>query len=123
LASDFYAACAPTALAEYGCGQGCDPSACNGADAANGKILPVRTSPACCVADACGEACAIADLSGNVAEWTGACKPVTPDGDCVLRGGDFESTSGELLCRTVSDRLPRREKYTTVGFRCCAPAR
>jgi formylglycine-generating enzyme required for sulfatase activity len=118
--SDFYAACAPTANAFYGCGEGCDPSACNGVDAANGKILPVRTSPACCVADACGVACAIADLSGNVGEWTAACKPLTPDGNCLVRGGNFQSNAAELLCDAITNVLPRRRKYATVGFRCCA---
>ena len=122
LNSDFYAACAPAANAVYGCGEDCAPSACNGADSANRRILPVGASPSCCVPDACGAECAIADLSGNVAEWTAACKPLTADGNCVVRGGDFESNAAELECRTITNALARRSRYSTVGFRCCAPA-
>jgi formylglycine-generating enzyme required for sulfatase activity len=56
-------------------------------------------------------------MSGNVAEWEDSC---SAGGDCLVRGGSFDSAnSASLLACTGAELLPRTTHREDVGFRCC----
>ncbi len=117
--SDWFQACSegdPARL--YGCGSRCSAATCNGSASQSGSIAPVGTLSGCAVASAGGGE-SIHDLSGNVSEWTRSCKPATAAGECVTRGGSYDSPDSALECATTAP-LPRARALPTVGFRCCA---
>jgi formylglycine-generating enzyme required for sulfatase activity len=118
--SDWYRACTAgndANLYSYACGGPCDPAKCNGSSSHNNAILPVGQMPECKVPTRTGSA-EIADLSGNVAEWTNFCSPTTSDGDCQTRGGSYASDDSALECGRAS-LIPRNSTLATLGFRCC----
>ena len=78
-------------------------------------VLPVGAKAACIVGPA---ACPIADLSGNVEEWTGACDVNQANGDCIVRGGYFDSPATDLSCDHPKLYM-RRQINVSLGFRCC----
>jgi len=61
---------------------------------------------------------AVADLSGNVAEWT-----ASDFGDNLssktLKGGAYDQSGPAVRCSARMKGLPT-ERKPTVGFRCCA---
>jgi len=61
----------------------------------------------------------IYDLSGNVAEWTGACTAAGLQArSCVVRGGSWDSVTAEVEC-SAGTKLAQRALLPSVGFRCC----
>ncbi|MEB2325076.1 MAG: SUMF1/EgtB/PvdO family nonheme iron enzyme [Sorangiineae bacterium] len=117
--SDFVQACTagkPQNL--YGC-SGTSPSVCNGASSGNKDLLPVAASTGCSVTGA-ESSSSISDLSGNAAEWTNFCSPNTPKGNCLTRGGSYNSGDSQLQC-VAGVSIPRTATQRTQGFRCCAP--
>lgn len=54
------------------------------------------------------------DMSGNLAEWTGA-----SDAQAVVRGGTWENQAAFVRCESILRLSPGRE-YKYLGFRCCA---
>jgi sulfatase modifying factor 1 len=116
--SDFVQACtAGNASNQYGCA--CStPTVCNGSSSGNAKLLPVGTSTGCSVKGV-EPTPAIADLSGNAAEWTGWCSPTTASGNCLSRGGSFASSDSQIAC-SVGVPIVRTATLPTQGFRCCA---
>jgi sulfatase modifying factor 1 len=112
--SAFYVAC-KLGGSSYGCSDACRASDCNGRDAMVGHADPPGKKNQCIVGE---PGCAIADLSGNVEEWTAGEDRGTPDGNCVVRGGSFDSSAEELKC-TATKQIPRRAMSVALGFRCC----
>lgn len=118
--SDFFAACTLDSTASatpvYSCGSGCRVEDCNGKDSTSvPRVLPVGSQNACHVGP---DACSIADLSGNVEEWTGGCVTNDSSGNCVVRGGYFDSSAMDLECSS-SKAVQRTKSFVTLGFRCC----
>ena len=118
--SDFFAACALDSIASaphvYGCGADCSAKDCNGEDSSPvPSVLPVGSQLACRVGP---RDCPISDLSGNVEEWTGGCETNEPKGNCVVRGGSFDSLAMDLECGSKKLAM-RTTTLPTLGFRCC----
>ncbi len=63
---------------------------------------------------------ALRDMSGNVAEWTDACHPVSPMDECAVRGGDFGASEDALSCVPSNPEYFSRDAVADfIGFRCC----
>ena len=65
----------------------------------------------------------IADLAGNVWEWTSSSYCPYPQTECVstdrvTRGGGWCSKSSVLVRTTVRDHRPPTERTPNIGFRC-----
>lgn len=103
----------------YGCGAGCQTSACNGEDP-SGDAVDVGTTSQC-FERANDGATKLWDLSGNVSEWTAGCKDTSATSNCAVRGGSFASSAAQLAC-TGLQTTPRTATQPTIGFRCCAAA-
>ncbi len=59
-------------------------------------------------------------MSGNAAEWAGACDGVGADATCNVSGGSYKSGANYLEC-WPAHAIPKRAFVTDdVGFRCCA---
>lgn len=120
--SEWFAACSSGGAHEYTYGDELDTQTCRGADAETHETwgyvdvgsLSECHSPA-------AEYAEVFDLSGNAAEWDGACEGDDPDAGCRIRGGSFEHNTIGLRC-AMGERLawPRMRKVVSVGFRCCA---
>lgn len=112
--SQWYAACSKGGTQSMPYGSFYVPSNCNGY--AYGAGAPVAVSSAVgCVGGYPG----IHDMSGNVAEWEESCLSASPSSSCRLRGGQWNSTGGDLSCG-VNSTNARNDSAGTVGFRCCA---
>jgi len=60
----------------------------------------------------------VADLSGNVAEWTSS--PFQPgSAQKVVKGGFWEQSAGQVSCRARDYFLPGQGGAGHIGFRCC----
>ncbi|MBF5044491.1 formylglycine-generating enzyme family protein [Aggregicoccus sp. 17bor-14] len=106
-------ACKGPSGQRYPYGNAFDSEACNTEDA---KGQP-RTVAAAGRAARCRSGYGVADLSGNVAEWT-----ATPLGaDRVVKGGTFDRAEAAARCAARKNGAPAA-RSATVGFRCCADA-
>lgn len=91
---------------------------CNDGEYAR-ALQPVRASPDCFVQS--NDSIPVFDLSGNAAEWVAWCPLDTQLGQCVSRGGSYDSASDEgMKCASVGSKLSRTATLPTLGFRCCA---
>lgn len=62
----------------------------------------------------------VADLSGNVAEWTLPCEGSGPRASCYARGGSFiDPTIASARC-TSHLALDAETRAPYLGFRCCS---
>lgn len=78
------------------------------------QTTPVGALPGCADVEGRG----VTDMSGNVAEWTGACDGNTGAGDfCRTAGGSF--LTNDPRC-SASEELARKTHRPMIGFRCCA---
>ncbi|HMJ15810.1 MAG TPA: SUMF1/EgtB/PvdO family nonheme iron enzyme [Polyangiaceae bacterium] len=119
--NDWYAACANGARRTvYPYGSLYDGAICNGtengnAGCANGNCTTLRAD----ALPSCRNDSGVLDLSGNVSEWTEACREATGETDeCRVRGGSFQSDSAGLECGSARS-YPRGTRSAAVGFRCC----
>ncbi|MEO7330148.1 MAG: formylglycine-generating enzyme family protein [Minicystis sp.] len=69
---------------------------------------PVRAFPAGTTAEG------IADLSGNVGEWTTGANP----GSVEVHGGSWRDAVPELMEASCDVLLPAKTHWDTIGFRC-----
>ncbi|WP_225410949.1 protein kinase domain-containing protein [Stigmatella hybrida] len=65
----------------------------------------------------CRSSYGVADLSGNVAEWTAT--PYAGGADMTQKGGAFNRSAFAVRCSARLNGLPSA-RSGTVGFRCCA---
>ncbi|XXF76382.1 SUMF1/EgtB/PvdO family nonheme iron enzyme [Myxococcaceae bacterium GXIMD 01537] len=65
----------------------------------------------------CRSGYGVADLSGNVAEWTAT--PYTQNSDMTQKGGAFDRPDYAARCSARKNGAPA-DRSATVGFRCCA---
>jgi eukaryotic-like serine/threonine-protein kinase len=65
----------------------------------------------------CRSSYGVADLSGNVAEWTAT--PYAGGADMTQKGGAFNRSAFAVRCSARLNALPSA-RSGTVGFRCCA---
>lgn len=80
------------------------------------RTTPAGALPGCSDAEGRG----ITDMSGNAAEWTGACDGNIGEGDtCRTAGGSF--LTNDPKC-SATEELARGSHRSMIGFRCCADA-
>lgn len=107
-------ACKGPGSARFPYGNDFDPSRCN-TDDADGKDRALAEAGRF---EVCRSAYQVADLSGNVAEWTAS----QFSGDSLNRtqkGGAFDRPGYAVRCSARISGDPNK-KEPTVGFRCCA---
>jgi formylglycine-generating enzyme required for sulfatase activity len=66
----------------------------------------------------CTTSAGIADLSGNVAEWT-ASSVRTGAPQKVVRGGSWQQSGSQVSCQARDYFLPGQGGASHIGFRCC----
>ena len=126
--SEWYAACVGPAARAYPYGDVYDATSCF-VDPTVQEPLDVASKPAC-HGPAGTPYAALYDLSGNVAEWTDACRPYAGDGrgetnSCEARGGwwkDDRFGGRAQACAAATDTKlvwPRARNDNHIGFRCC----
>lgn len=122
--SEWYSACVGPRATAYPYGATFDGSACFTRDDTVTAPVDVASQPACHGPAGTANA-AIYDLSGNVAEWTQACR-AGGDGrttSCEARGGWWKDTRpGSQACAVdplVKIVWPRGRSDNHIGFRCC----
>jgi len=124
-AAQWQRACAGDASQAYPYGVAYAAQTCNGVDydtdalAAGNQdaALPAGTLAQC---QRAWGAASVADMSGNVWEWTSDDISRARDGSVRgLRGGSFGNVSGGLTCQFVN-ATPSNAHRDNVGFRCCS---
>ncbi|MBI4508230.1 MAG: SUMF1/EgtB/PvdO family nonheme iron enzyme [Deltaproteobacteria bacterium] len=112
----------PPADNEYPYGDAYQPLWCNGSDydpltstfENEDWAIATGSLPACTSTDG------VADLSGNMKEWTD--DPRCAGGGAVytLRGGSFDNHAGGLTCDFEFSVADKDLTLSNIGFRCCA---
>lgn len=133
-ASQWHHACTNNGKTSHPYGNTFDPNRCNGAafDAGVPKFIPsgsiygdAGSLPVKTATDCRGSAPpfdGVYDLVGNVSEWEDDCSGTTgPDDSCRIRGGGWANSDTSKLSCGAGPLVPRREEYSDVGIRCCAP--
>jgi formylglycine-generating enzyme required for sulfatase activity len=113
-ASDqWFAACSGAGKKPYPYGPAYDKAACVGEAALGLQAAGTRAS---CVGGFSG----LFDMSGNAWEWEDSCDDA---GNCVNRGGAFQSSETALACAYAgtSYARPRTDRIGDTAFRCCSP--
>jgi hypothetical protein len=116
-ADEWFEACSGAVLA-YPYGPAYNATACNGHDRDPAQDAVVATgSLATCDSVTYG----IADLSGNLREWTNDVMGYTNAGKAIytLRGGSYMDYSGGLGCGFEMSGFVEDVFAPNVGFRCC----
>jgi formylglycine-generating enzyme len=90
--------------------------ACNDANSGIATTVPVGSLGSCAATTA---SAVVYDLSGNVAEWSGGPKAVTPD-PLNIRGGSYLDAPASLTCEAETN-ADQSKALPTLGFRCCTP--
>ena len=117
--NDWYAACSDGGERVYPYGDVYDATLCESDD------NPASSCPDCTPSEvtahpSCVAASGARNLSGNAAEWTGACRDATGANDsCRANGGSFRSPYAMNLTCESFDGYPRDTRADNVGFRCC----
>jgi formylglycine-generating enzyme required for sulfatase activity len=115
--NEWYRACTNAGTSTYPYGQLYNADACNTVDAGFEQMTLVGSLAACE-----GGLTGLFDMSGNVWEWTNACKfdAMMPSNlqECRRRGGSYFSDGPTSRCGIDSVR-PRDLRNNNVGFRCC----
>jgi formylglycine-generating enzyme required for sulfatase activity len=133
--SEWYIACSAQDQSAYPYGNGFLPQKCNGEgygyDVDGGPLSLPHALPETgqsadlkeTAADCQGGAPNLRQMSGNVAEWEDSCdasNDLGGEGDhCLLRGGSYNSSAAELLCKANDLTHNRGYSADDVGFRCC----
>lgn len=122
--SEWFAACTSGGRYEYTYGNDIDRARCRGGDAEDFMqwgLVDVGSLSGC---ESTDEAYGgVHDLSGNAAEWDGACENDDVDAPCRIRGGSYEHQHHGLRCAMGRNLgWPRGRQHPAVGFRCCAAA-
>lgn len=112
--SEWYVACSRNGLRRYPYGETFVADACN--DDGSKARQPVGSNPECV-----GGYDGIFDMSGNAAEWIGACGAGADAGvhDCALAGGVHSFPANAVDCKGM-DVQPASSTIPQAGFRCCA---
>ena len=113
---EWFNACSAGGTKTYCFGSTWDPIACN--TAARSPSNPT-TEPVGSLTTCEGGFPKLFDLTGNVAEWSGACDGVSGiDGKCAVRGGTYAVSDFEATCASAP---PEARDVTSkyFGFRCC----
>jgi formylglycine-generating enzyme required for sulfatase activity len=106
-------ACAGAGERAFPYGPRYDAASCVSAGVAAGAEPLPAGSHAACVTPA-----GVADLSGNVAEWTDSAYDAdTPRK--VIRGGYWRQAGDRVSCRARDYFLPGQGGAAYIGFRCC----
>ncbi|ADO73941.1 bifunctional serine/threonine-protein kinase/formylglycine-generating enzyme family protein [Stigmatella aurantiaca] len=106
-------ACKGAGNARFPYGNEFDANRCSTDDAAgNDRVLAESGRFA-----QCRSSHGVADLSGNVAEWTST--PYAGGADMTQKGGAFNRSAFAVRCSARLNGLPSA-RSGTVGFRCCA---
>ncbi len=122
--AEYLAACAGAAGNTYPYGDTFSGSQCNtepfdgiagGGD--DDILLPTGAA-----ASNCDSADGVADLSGNIKEWTDDLTGQTPGGTDihVLRGGAYNTPAVGATCDFRTSRAAINTILPTIGFRCCS---
>jgi formylglycine-generating enzyme required for sulfatase activity len=106
-------ACKGPGNARFPYGSTFDPNACNTADE-SGEDRQLAPSGRFA---RCRSGYGVADLSGNVAEWTAT--PYAGNQDKTQKGGAFDRPDYAARCSARKNGAPG-SKAPEVGFRCCA---
>ncbi|RKG76898.1 protein kinase [Corallococcus sp. CA049B] len=69
----------------------------------------------------CRSGYGVADLSGNVAEWTSSRFPNSNPEELLIKGGSFDTAGDTARCSARRRGAPSL-KAANVGFRCCQDA-
>ncbi|QAT87259.1 protein kinase [Corallococcus coralloides] len=69
----------------------------------------------------CRSGYGVADLSGNVAEWTSSKFPHSNPEELLIKGGSFDTAGDTARCSARRRGAPSL-KAANVGFRCCQDA-
>ncbi|AFE10386.1 protein kinase [Corallococcus coralloides DSM 2259] len=69
----------------------------------------------------CRSGYGVADLSGNVAEWTSSKFPNSNPEELLIKGGSFDTAGDTARCSARRRSVPSL-KFANVGFRCCQDA-
>ncbi|RKG63212.1 protein kinase [Corallococcus sp. CA054B] len=69
----------------------------------------------------CRSGYGVADLSGNVAEWTSSKFPNSNPEELLIKGGSFDTAGDTARCSARRRGTPSL-KAANVGFRCCQDA-
>ncbi|MHB8874265.1 MAG: SUMF1/EgtB/PvdO family nonheme iron enzyme, partial [Myxococcaceae bacterium] len=109
-------ACKGPGNARFPYGNNFDPNACNTQDEA-GEDRQLSTSGQFAK---CRSGYGVADLSGNIAEWTAS--PYSANADKTLKGGAFARPDYAARCSARKNGSPGT-RSGEVGFRCCADPR
>jgi hypothetical protein len=126
-ATEWQSACRGTGSLLYPYGNTYDPDACNGDDydadctvpdhddqvRATGAIYNTCSTPS----RACLTSAGIADMSGNLKEWTATVSTLVDS--YKVRGGSFDNPAGGLTCTNDFTSLPDTFRFSNLGFRCC----
>lgn len=116
----WFAACSANGEREYPYGSSYAAQTCNGAERQEtgcneGACVPVAVGGL----TECRTEQGIADLSGNVAEWSDECNSRLGAMDqCHVRGGSIGDAGGTLRCGSVVSHK-RSDASPLIGFRCC----
>jgi len=98
---------------------------CNDQSYSNKDPACVETKNGSCALKAgtlpsCATATGVADLVGNVYEWTAGCDQSSGQTDqCEVLGGSFNTGVNEAQCDKAIQQ-PRDARRADIGFRCCA---
>jgi formylglycine-generating enzyme required for sulfatase activity len=93
-----------------------DPNACNTEDSFGDDRALAHSGQFA----KCRSGYGVADLSGNVAEWTASA--YTNNADMTQKGGAFDRPDYAARCSARKNGAPS-DRAPTVGFRCCADVR
>jgi len=123
-AAEYQAACEGAAATTFPYGNTFSDATCNTepfdsvAGGADDDALRMTDSSTCTSSDG------VADLSGNLKEWTNDITGQTPGGVdiAVLRGGAYTTPGSAATCSFRSSRASVDSILETVGFRCCSDA-
>jgi hypothetical protein len=122
-AAEWAAACAGATGYRYPYGDTYQADTCNGVDhdgvpggADDDVLLPAGDRAQCLSEDG------VADLSGNLREWTDPQTGTTSGGDPVygVRGGEYQTPAPGLACDFTTAQAVGTVVLPTVGFRCCS---